>query len=132
VRVAPRVVLNAEQRSKLMIYALGRSVSKRMVEKANIILRAAGGKLDQELAEALHIGRHTVVRWRMRFLKLGIAGRDKDAPRPGRTPRIDPEKIVRKRLKKSLPTSPLGARGPWRGRRGSVRPAFDGFGIRTA
>ena len=102
-RVAPPVALNAEQRSKLMIYARGRSVPKRMVERANIVLRAAEGKQDREIAAALHIGRHTVARWRMRFLKLGIAGLEKDAPRPGRTPRIDPEEIVRKTTQEKPP-----------------------------
>jgi transposase len=46
---------------------------------------AAQRKRDQEIAAALQLGRHTVARWRARFLQYGIAGLEKDAPRPGRT-----------------------------------------------
>ena len=37
--------------------------------------------------------RPTVQLWRERFLALRLAGLEKDAPRPGRIPRIPPEKI---------------------------------------
>jgi transposase len=96
VRVAPQIALSNEQRSKLMICARGRSISKRIVERANILLQAADGKSDQEIAAALHLGRHTAARWRARFLKLGIPGIEKDAARPGRTRTINAEEIVRK------------------------------------
>ena len=95
-RVAPQVALNDDEKSKLTIYARGRSVAKRIVERAKIVLQAAEGKQDQEIAAALRIGRHMVARWRTRFLKFGVAGIEKDAPRKGRTRRIDPERIVRK------------------------------------
>ena len=95
-RVAPQIALNDEQKSKLTIYARGRSVPKRMVERAKIVLQAAEGKQDREIAAVLHIGRHTVARWRARFLKFGVPGIEKDAPRKGRTRRIDPEAVVRK------------------------------------
>ena len=95
-RVAAQVVLTEEQRSELSAYARRRSVALRLVERANIILQAAEGKQDQEIAAALELGRHTVARWRARFLQHGIAGIEKDAPRPGRTRTIDPEEIIRK------------------------------------
>ena len=95
-RVAAQVVLTEEQRSELSAYARRRSVALRLVERANIILQAAEGKQDQEIATALQLGRHTVARWRARFLQHGIAGIEKDAPRPGRTRAIDPEEIIRK------------------------------------
>jgi transposase len=96
VRVAPQVALNDEQRATLTSYARGRSVPKRMVERARILLQAAEGKQDREIATALGIGRHMVARWRARFLKFGIAGIEKDAPRAGRTRSIQAEEIVRK------------------------------------
>jgi transposase len=96
VRVASQVALNDEQRAKLTSYARGRSVPKRMVERARIVLQAAAGKQDGEIAAALGVGRHMVARWRARFLKFGIAGMEKDAPRAGRTRKIQPEEIVRK------------------------------------
>ena len=77
-------------------YARRRSVALRLVERANIILQAAEGKQDREIAAVLELGRHTVARWRARFLQHGIAEIEQDAPRPGRTRTIDPEEIIRK------------------------------------
>ena len=53
-------------------------------------------KQDREVALALQLGRHTVARWRARFLQHGISGIEQDVPRPGRTRTIDPEEIIRK------------------------------------
>ena len=95
-RVAAPIVLTGEQRSELSTFARGRSAALRLVERANIILQAAAGKQDQEIAAALQVGRHTVARWRARFLQYGIRGIEKDAPRPGRARTIDQEEIIRK------------------------------------
>ncbi len=97
-RVARSIVLTEEQRAKLMGYARGRSVAKRVVERASIVLQAAEGKQDREIAAALRIGRHTVARWRARFLERGIPGIEKDASRPGRVRTVDSEEIVRKTI----------------------------------
>lgn len=95
-RVAPQIALTDTQRSVLSSYARGRSVPKRIVERANIVLQAAEGKQDREIAAALRLGRHTVARWRSRYLESGVQGIEKDAPRPGRARKIDREEIVRK------------------------------------
>jgi len=71
-------------------------VPKRIVERANIILQAAEGRQDREIAAALRLGRHTVARWRSRFLQSGVKGIEKDALRPGRVRKIDSEEIIRK------------------------------------
>ena len=95
-RVAAQIVLTDEQRSQLAGYARGRSVAKRLVERADIVLQASEGKQDREIAAALPLGRHTVARWRGRFLQYGVPGIEKDATRPGRTRTIDREEIIRK------------------------------------
>ena len=95
-RIAASVTLTPEQRSKLEAYARGRSVAQRLVERARIILLAAEGKQNDEIANQLDIGRHTVARWRVRFLNLGVAGLEKDAPRPGRTPTVNAQEIIQK------------------------------------
>lgn len=95
-RIAAPVRLKDEQRAKLAQYARGRSIAKRVVERARIILQAAEGKQDREIAADLGVERHTVSRWRARFLERGVAGIEKDAPRPGRVRQIDVEEIVRK------------------------------------
>jgi transposase len=96
VRVARIIILTEEQRSQLQSYARGRKVAQRLVERSNIILLAADGKENLQIAEELGISRHTVARWRARFLELGVSGIEKDASRPGRTPRLDAEEIIRK------------------------------------
>ena len=95
-RVARLITLTEEQRSQLQSYARGRKVPQRLVERASMILLAAQSKENLEIAEELKISRHTVARWRARFLELGIRGLEKDAPRPGRAPRLDIEEIIRK------------------------------------
>jgi len=54
---------------------------------------AADGVDSQNIAETLSVSRPTVQLWRERFLALRIPGLEKDAPRPGRNPRIPPEKV---------------------------------------
>jgi len=54
---------------------------------------AADGVLSQDIAKELRISRPTVQLWRQRFLSLRLPGLEKDAPRPGRKPRIQQQKI---------------------------------------
>ena len=95
-RVAAPIQLSDEQTAELTQYARGRSVARRLAERANIILRAAAGKQDLEIAEALNIGRHTVARWRVRFRRHGVGGIEKDAPRAGRTRTVNHKEVIRK------------------------------------
>jgi transposase len=82
-RIAARVVLTDEQSAQLEAYARGRRIAARLVLRAKIVLLAAEGKQDLEIAAALGVVARTAARWRARFLKLGVAGLEKDAPRPG-------------------------------------------------
>ena len=65
----------------------------RQVQRAQIILLAADGAESQEIARRTKVSRPTVQLWRQRFLALRVAGLEKDAPRPGRIPRISAQKI---------------------------------------
>ena len=67
----------------------------RVVERSRIVLLAAEGKQDKEIAGSLSMTPKKVSRWRKRFLRLGLAGLEKDAPRPGRTPKVSPRLIQR-------------------------------------
>jgi len=71
-------------------------VERRLAERAKIILLAAEGLENLDIAARLEISRHTVARWRKRFLKLGISGIERDAPRPGRSRTLNADEIVRK------------------------------------
>jgi hypothetical protein len=55
----------------------------RVAERARIVLFAASGQQDKEIAAVMAITPKKVSRWRKRFLTLGVAGLEKDAPRPG-------------------------------------------------
>ena len=92
-RVARPVVLTAEQQDILEAHARARSAAARSVERARIVLLAAAGMQDKQIAAKLSIMPEKAARWRNRFLDGGLAALDKDAPRPGRTPTITPAKI---------------------------------------
>src|ERR1041385_9014589 len=92
-RVAPQVVLTEDQERTLNQWARGRSLPARQVERARVVLLAAAGKQDLEIAAEVGISNQKAARWRKRFLKLGLPGLEKDAPRPGRTPTITPAKV---------------------------------------
>src|SRR5438477_2356606 len=94
-RIAPAIVLNPEQRSALEQRARSRSLPARVVERARIVLLAAENQQDKEVAAMMEITPKKVARWRQRFLTMGLAGLEKDAPRPGRTPKIDARFIRR-------------------------------------
>jgi transposase len=92
-RVARPVVLSAEQRELLEARARARSAAARSVERARIVLLAAAGMQDKQIAAKLRIMPEKAARWRNRFLDGGLAALDKDAPRPGRPSTITPAKI---------------------------------------
>lgn len=83
-RVAPKVLLTDDDRATLQRWARGRCTQSRLVRRAQIVLLAAEGKQNIEIAEKLNIDRTIVNRWRSRFAQAGLAGIEKDAPRGGR------------------------------------------------
>src|ERR1019366_9688460 len=107
-RVARPVVLKPEQKEALEQCARARSLPVRLVERARIVLLASAEKQDQEVAAELGITAHKVARWRNRFLDLGRAGLEKDAPRSGRTPRIPPA-TVKQIIHKTTQEKPANA-----------------------
>ena len=84
-RTAPRVELSPEQKTTLERLARQRSLPARVVERARIVLLAAEGLENKQIAQRVGIWPEKAARWRRRFLAGGIASLEKDAPRPGRT-----------------------------------------------
>ena len=82
-RVAPTVSLTPEERGQLESWARGRSTPFRIVLRAKIVLRAADGLQDKQIAVELNTQRNTCALWRGRFRRLRLAGIEQDAPRPG-------------------------------------------------
>lgn len=87
-RIAPTLTLSCAQEAILEQWARSRSLPARVVERARIVLLAAEGRQDKQIARAMKITPKKVSRWRSRFLTLGMAGLDGDASWPGRTPKI--------------------------------------------
>jgi len=107
-RIAPPIILSAEENATLAKWAQGRSVPLRLVQRARIIQRAASGAQSKDIARELAISRPTVQLWRERFLALRLEGLEKDAPRPGRIPDI-PAAKVRAVIDATLQTTPPNA-----------------------
>src|SRR3989441_5564736 len=87
-RIAPVIALSPEQRTVLESQVRSRSLPLRVVERSRIVLFAAAGRQDKDIAVLLSMTPKKVSRWRKRFLALGVAGLLHDAPRPGRKPTI--------------------------------------------
>ncbi len=85
-RVAPIIELTTAQRKTLTRLAKGRRTEVRVAMRAKIVLAAARGLENREIAKALGITRETVGRWRSRFVEQSVEGILKDLPRAGRKP----------------------------------------------
>ncbi len=107
-RVARPVTLNSEQRQVLEQQARARSLPARQVERARIVLRAADGWQDKDIAAELSITPEKAARWRNRFLQGGLAALRKDAPRPGR-PRTVLSGKVKQIIEKTTQEKPAAA-----------------------
>jgi transposase len=78
------------------------------VERSTIVLLAADGWRNKAIAKRLELSEQKVARWRNRFLVEGFGGIEKDAPRPGRKPKITAqqvEAVVRKTLQEKPPNA---------------------------
>jgi transposase len=82
-RQATRIVLAADEREQLQRLARGRRVEVRLSERSRIVLHAADGMTNSEIGQAMSISRFKAGRWRDRYAEAGLAGIEKDAPRPG-------------------------------------------------
>lgn len=107
-RTAIPIVLAPEERATLDAWTRGRNLPYRKVIRAKIIAMAADGVLSQDMAKVLGVSRPTVQLWRARFLALRLLGLEKDAPRPGRKPRVLVKKI-RAVVEATLHTTPPNA-----------------------
>lgn len=107
-RVARPIVLDETTHKELQRLARRRSVPVRVALRSRIVLLAADGLQNLQIAAELKISVRMAALWRKRFLSLGIEGLLKDAPRPGRTPSI-PASTVEEVVRKTTLTTPLHA-----------------------
>jgi transposase len=89
---AEAIAVSAEERLLLEQLLNAGSTPQNVAFRIRIILGASEGVSNNELAGRLSTTRMTVLKWRQRFVELGIEGILADAPRPGRKKSISPEK----------------------------------------
>lgn len=107
-RVARKIELSDKERLTLERASKGRSASERMKERAQIILLAAQGLENKEIAVTLGQDAGKVGRWRKRYAELGLAGIEKDKTRPGRIKPLSAS-TRSKVIKLTLETKPAGS-----------------------
>ena len=105
--IAPKVDLSREEKDQLASFANSRSLPHGQVTRARIILLAADGMTNIQIADALNITRVTVGKWRKRYLDQGVEGLY-DELRPGK-PRTVSDDEVAGLIKKTLETTPEGS-----------------------
>jgi transposase len=108
VRVAQPIELNEGDRRKLEQPSRGRSIAARVVLRSRIILLAAEGLENKQIAKKLKVAPRMATLWRDRFNKLGIKGLLKDAPRPGHPPSITAE-LTASLIEKTTQSTPANA-----------------------
>jgi transposase len=86
--------LTSEQRHELQRLIQAPATPQKIVRRARIVLLAAQGRDNDEIAAELDTSTVTAGLWRQRFVDLGLAGLA-EAPRPGRPPTLDEEKARR-------------------------------------
>ena len=62
--------------------------------RAHIVLLAAQGLQNKDIAQALGVGRVQVARWRERYLQVGLEGIERDLPRGAPPVKVDVQKRV--------------------------------------
>lgn len=100
------LVLSEEERSTLELMARRPKTAQRMAMRARIVLRAAEGASNGEVAKAVGCSQPSVCKWRERYRVGGVEAL-LDEPRPGAVRRATDEK-VEEVITKTLETTPRG------------------------
>lgn len=107
-RVAVSITLTKDERVTLQRWARGRRTAARLVLRAKVVLLAAAGRLNKEIAAELGTYPNVVGRWRKRFAEQRLAGIEQDAPRGGRKPTVR-DRVARRIIEATTQTRPKNA-----------------------
>ena len=121
----PGVTLTAEERQGLEVLVRRPGTAQQLVLRARVVLAAAAGRNNAQIARQVGVDVETARRWRVRWLGLGalplvefsVAERLEDAPRAGGPCRITAEQVCR--ITALACEAPAGADRPisqWSGR----------------
>jgi transposase len=108
-RVAKPVQLSADDNRRLRILSKRKRVEARVQLRARIVLLAADGMSDKDIADKLDTDRRVAARWRARFLAAGVDGLLQDATRPGRPRTARGAANVAQVVRITLEETPAGA-----------------------
>src|SRR5256885_12244510 len=107
INTAVVIELSEDERSQLESWARRRTSAQALAQRSRIVLRAAEGLKNVEIAERLAVPRPMVTKWRNRFAEHRLDGLT-DEPRPGQPRTIIDEK-VEEVIVKTLETTPKDA-----------------------
>ena len=93
-RVAPEIVLTEEERGELNGLLRSRLTSVRLSQRAHIVLLAAEGMQNKDIATRLGIGRVQVARWRERYAQSRLSGIERDRPRGAPPVKVDVARLI--------------------------------------
>jgi transposase len=104
---AVSIELTSEERAQLEAWARRRTSAQALAARSRIVLLAAEGHNNTEIAQRLGVHRPMVRKWRARFAEHRLDGLT-DEPRPGR-PRTVTDEQVEAVIVKTLETTPKDA-----------------------
>ncbi|UIF88176.1 IS630 family transposase (plasmid) [Cupriavidus necator] len=87
-------MLTDEERTNLTRLVRSKLTSVRLAQRARIVLLAANGMQNKDIAEQLGVGRVQVSRWRERYAQSGLAGIERDLPRGAPPVKVDTARLV--------------------------------------
>ena len=85
-RIAPKIELSAVVQRELTALARRGRIEARVQQRAKIVLLAAQGWQNKDIAAEVDLDRRQVALWRERFLDGGVEALMHDAPRPAAYP----------------------------------------------
>ena len=105
---AQALSLTEEDRQVLERWVRAHTTSQQVVKRARIILLAAEGMSNSDIAQEVGFSRPTVIEWRKRFVSEGVKTLTKIRPGRGAKPKINKEKI-QQIVEATLHTKPKNA-----------------------
>ena len=105
--IAVEIVLSDEERGQLESWSRRPTSAQALAERSRIVLAAAEGLKNTEIADRLGVHRQSVTKWRNRFAEHRLDGLV-DEPRPGR-PRTLTDEKVDEVIARTLESSPQDA-----------------------